>query len=370
MSGGPLTHAQWLAREPFTLMLGAGFFGFFSHAGFLQALEAADLRPRRVVGCSAGALAGGLWASGIEADALAHELRSLRRQEFWDPGLPLGGLLKGRKFNRELRRVLARSGVEHVHECPIPFTAIVHDVVRRRCVALDRGRLDLAIQASCTVPLMFRPVWVDGRLLVDGGVSDRAGTSAVASHERTLLHYLPPRRRALGTRRSAAPPEAPGRRLTVVTPDLPRVSPFRLDQGPVALERRGHPHVGAERSGHEDPSLPLDQPGTRDRQPWVPRRGIAGDHHVAGLCRLEGAARHVYELDRLGHGPQLPRGLAIATAHGGDELLEDGRRLVLVRNQANRDEAQLGQRHRRGPQQAARADAEDLLAAHPLQGGH
>ncbi|MEM9458106.1 MAG: patatin-like phospholipase family protein [Myxococcota bacterium] len=237
MSEAGLTRAQWLAREPFTLMLGAGFFGFFSHTGFLQAMEAAGLRPRRVVGCSAGALAGGLWASGLEAQVLAQELMSLRREEFWDPGVPLGGLLKGRKFNRKLREVLARSGVERVDECRVPFAAIVHDVVGRQCLALERGRLDLAIQASCTVPLMFRPVWMDGRLLVDGGVSDRAGLSAVAPGERVLMHFLPSRRRMFKARAAAPPSEIPGRRLRVITPDLPRVSPFRLDQGPIALRR-------------------------------------------------------------------------------------------------------------------------------------
>lgn len=231
------TRAQWLAREPFTLMLGAGFFGFFSHAGFLQALEAAGLRPRRVIGCSAGALAGGLWSSGLTGDELAQELLSLRREEFWDPGLPLGGLLKGRKFNRKLQQVLARSGARHLHECRVPFTAIVHDVVRRRTVAMSEGPIDLAIQASCTVPLMFRPVWVQGRLLVDGGVSDRVGMCAVGSDERVLMHYLPSRRRLLRPSRQAPPAEIPGQRLMMITPDLPRVSPFRLDQGPIALQR-------------------------------------------------------------------------------------------------------------------------------------
>jgi NTE family protein len=124
----------------------------------------------------------------------------------------------------------------------VPFTAIVHDVIRWRCVALDHGRLDLAIQASCTVPLMFRPLWVDGRLLVDGGVSDRAGLTAVEPTERVLMHYLPSRRRMFRPRRSP-PCELPGQRLMVVTPDLPRVTPFRLDQGPVAL-RRTREHVG------------------------------------------------------------------------------------------------------------------------------
>jgi NTE family protein len=235
-----LTPAQWLAREPFTLALGAGFFGFFAHTGFLQALEAAGLHPRRVVGCSAGALAGGLWASGLSAATLADELFALRREEFWDPGLPLGGLLRGRKFNAKLRRVLARSGIEHVHECRVPFAAIVHDVVRRRCLALEAGRLDLAIQASCAVPLMFRPLWVDGRLLVDGGVSDRIGEVALAPDERVLAHWLPSRHRVLRSSRQA--PATEPERLVVITPDLPQVTPFRLDQGPVAL-RRTREHI-------------------------------------------------------------------------------------------------------------------------------
>ncbi len=237
-----LTRAQWLAREPFTLALGAGFFGFFAHTGLLQALEATGLHPRRIVGCSAGALAGGLWASGLSADALAEELLTLRREEFWDPGLPLGGLLRGRKFNAKLRGVLARAGVEHVHECRVPFAAIVHDVVGRRCLALEAGRLDLAIQASCTVPLMFRPLWVDGRLLVDGGVSDRMGEVALGPDERVLGHYLPSRRRVLPTSRQPPPTDVPGRRMMVITPDLPRVSPFRLEQGPRAL-RHTRDHI-------------------------------------------------------------------------------------------------------------------------------
>ena len=51
-------------------------------------------------------------------------------------------------------RVLARSGVSRVEDCPLPFAAVVHDVVRRAAVPLERGPLDLAIRASCTVPLM------------------------------------------------------------------------------------------------------------------------------------------------------------------------------------------------------------------------
>jgi NTE family protein len=227
---------DWLGEEPFTLLLGAGFFGFFSHTGFLAALEEAGLAPRRVVGVSAGALAGGLWASGLSADRLGRELLALRRRDFWDPGLPLGGLLRGRKFAGLLEKLLAEAGVAQLEDCPVPFTAVAHDLLRGSTLVLDRGPIGVAIRASCTVPFMFRPVWSERRLLVDGGVSDRSGFKAIAPGERVLFHHLPSRRRGPG--RPQSPETVPGADAQMlVTPWLPRVTPFRLEHGRTALER-------------------------------------------------------------------------------------------------------------------------------------
>jgi NTE family protein len=219
---------EWLAERPFTLVLSAGFFGFFSHTGLLAALEREGLTPRRIVGVSAGALAGGLWAGGIDAQTLARELLALRRDAFWDPGLPLGGLLRGRKFAAELTRVLG--GPRAIEQCRVPFAAIVHDVLRRKPMSLERGELVHAIRASCTVPLMFRPIWQDGRLLVDGGVSDRIGRCALQDGERVLLHYIPSRNRW----RRAPAPTIDG--LVMVTPDVPALGPFALERGEEAYE--------------------------------------------------------------------------------------------------------------------------------------
>ncbi len=230
-----VTRRDWLAASPFTLALSGGFFGFFAHTGVLAALEEAGLRPARVVGVSAGALAGGVWASGLPAAALEEALVALRRAEFWDPGLPLGGLLKGRLFSAKLLDVLRPTGVRRVEETSVPFTPVVHDVLRRRPLALERGALDLAIRASCCVPLLFRPVRLDGRLLVDGGVSDRPGLTALREGERALLHHLRPHERRGLDRPPAAPPGVEAQVLTV--PDLPLVTPFALERGREALAR-------------------------------------------------------------------------------------------------------------------------------------
>lgn len=230
------TRAQWLGEAPFNLALSAGFFGFFSHAGLLQALEGRRLRPRRVVGVSAGALAGGLWASGVGAATLGRELVALRRTDFWDPGLPLGGLLAGRKFRRKLSELLG--GVHAFEDCPVEFRAVAHDVAARRSVVMDRGPLAVAIVASCTVPLMFRPVFHGGRVLVDGGVSDRYGLTALPAGERVLMHDLPSRRTLRWGKPCPLPTSVPGCPGPVLrTPDLPKVSPFALHHGPLALQR-------------------------------------------------------------------------------------------------------------------------------------
>ncbi|MCY0988846.1 patatin-like phospholipase family protein [Nannocystis sp. ILAH1] len=234
------SNREWLAAEPFTLALSAGFFGFFAHTGVLQALEEAGLAPRRIVGVSAGALAGGLWASGLSATELAEELLRLRRADFWDPGLPLGGLLKGGKFAAKLRSLLDDRGVGRVEDCRLPFAAVVYDIASRRVRAVDQGPLGPAIQASCTVPLMFRPLRHEGRLLLDGGVADRLGLCALQPGERALHHALRSRSpwRGLSAEVPKGLSDGPGRKVLMVD-DLPRVTPFRLDAGPAAL-RRGH----------------------------------------------------------------------------------------------------------------------------------
>jgi len=235
-----ITHRDWLAERPFTLVLSAGFFGFFAHTGLLTALEGAGVRPRRVVGISAGSLAGGLWAAGLDTETLTEELVRLQRGEFWDPGLPLGGLLKGKKFAAKLESLLSSCGVDSFAGCRVPFATIVHDLLRRRPEVVTAGPLAPAIQASCAVPLMFRPSRAPGQKLtrsvwVDGGVSDRYGISALGEDERALFHALPSQSAHSRLVRIQPLPLASPDRRVIVIPELPRVSPFRLPFGQVAL---------------------------------------------------------------------------------------------------------------------------------------
>jgi NTE family protein len=242
------THGDALAAEPFTLVLSAGFFGFYAHAGLLCALEQARVLPRRVVGTSAGAIAGGIWAAGVSSASMVELLANLRRDDFWDPtwtglrdasdgdpGTRLG-LLRGRKFDALLRSALANT--ERIEQCAIPFAAVTHELRARRPHVHEHGSLCTAIRASAALPLMFGPVRIAGRLHADGGISDRPGFSALTTGERVLYHHLPHRSRwpRLSGDEAAERRDTAARRVIVID-DLPRVHPGALERGALVLER-------------------------------------------------------------------------------------------------------------------------------------
>jgi NTE family protein len=173
-----------------------------------------------------------LWASGLAANAIKAELFALRRPHFWDPAPGLG-LLRGRLFRERLESLLV---ARTFAACRAPLAVSVYDLLSRSTRVVTDGELAPALQASCTVPLLFQPVWSGSRPMLDGGIADRPGILGLAPGERTLHHHLASRspwRRKDGD--SMQIPARPGL-LALVLGDLPRVGPFRLERGPHAYE--------------------------------------------------------------------------------------------------------------------------------------
>jgi NTE family protein len=228
-----LTLREWLSAQPFTLAMSSGFFGFFAHTGFLRALEHSGLTPAAMRGSSAGSLIAALWSAGLDTDTIAGELKTLRRSDFWDP-FPGPGILRGKKFQQKLADIMP---VHDFAGCRVPLHISVFDPLQRRTATLTDGDLISAVRASCAVPVMFHPVWRDRRPYYDGGIRDRPGTCGLAPTERLLYHHLLP---WAPWRDKKAPssriPARAGMRAVQVA-GLPKVSPFRLQRGPRALEQ-------------------------------------------------------------------------------------------------------------------------------------
>ncbi|MDB4959582.1 MAG: hypothetical protein JWO36_7151 [Myxococcales bacterium] len=220
--------ASWLAERPFSLAMSSGFFSFFAHTGMLATLTQKGFMPRLVSGSSAGALVGGAWGAGLEPHKLAAELLRLRRADFWDPA-PGAGLLAGKSFDRLLRDMLPVTAIER---CRVPVLVSVFDIMRRRTHIVRTGDLARAIRASCAVPGLFHPVWIDRRPYWDGGILDRPGLAGIPGGERVLFHHISSR----SPWRTTLPIPQRAGMVTLVIEGLPRSGPFRLPEGHRALE--------------------------------------------------------------------------------------------------------------------------------------
>lgn len=162
------------------LALGSGGARGYAHIGVIEVLEERGFEIAGVAGSSMGALVGGVWAAGKLAE-FEEWARSLTRADvlrMLDISLRAPGAMRAEKV---LERVQELVGDQLIENLRAPFTAVATDLLSRREVWLQRGRLDVAIRASIALPGIFTPVMLNGRLLADGGLMDPIPVSPTAA---------------------------------------------------------------------------------------------------------------------------------------------------------------------------------------------
>jgi len=197
--------AGFAETQPRTgLVLSGGAARGLAHIGVLKALEEQGVQIDAIAGTSMGAVIGGLYAAGYSVDELeklALELdwqqvlsddppredipfrrkqddrdflvkRKLSFRDDGSLGLPLG-VIQGQNLALLLERLLVHaSDIRDFDRLPIPFRAVATDIANDKKVIFRSGHLPQAIRASMSIPAVFAPVEIDGRLLVDGGMVD------------------------------------------------------------------------------------------------------------------------------------------------------------------------------------------------------
>jgi NTE family protein len=152
------------------LVLGAGGVRGWAHVGVLKALHEAGVPIAAIVGASAGALVGPMYAARRDVEAmlrlaLSADTPSLTRW-FLD-GLRIAPDAAG--FGRQLWQAY---GPLTFQELAVPFAAAVLDVAAGRRYLVAEGKVGRAVEASIRSPVLCPPVWIEGRPLVDGGLHD------------------------------------------------------------------------------------------------------------------------------------------------------------------------------------------------------
>lgn len=164
------------------LALGSGGPRGLAHVGVLKVLARNGIRPDIIAGTSIGALIGGVYAVSEDVDAVerlaySSDMKSVLSTLF-DPALRTG-LIKGEKATKFLRDHI---GDPDIASLPVRFFAVATDISTGDPVVFDQGSLVDAIRASVSIPLMFQPVNLDGRLLADGGLTQMVPVKVARDH--------------------------------------------------------------------------------------------------------------------------------------------------------------------------------------------
>jgi NTE family protein len=157
--------------------LGSGGARGWCHIGALKALAEEGVEPDIVAGCSMGALVGAAYVAG-KLDALEEWARALTWRKmtgFLDVSLASGGLIEGKRIVSFLSGLQDDAPIESLAK---PFTAIASDMATGREIWLQSGPVLGAVRASIALPGIISPTKLDGRWLLDGGMTNPVPVSA------------------------------------------------------------------------------------------------------------------------------------------------------------------------------------------------
>ena len=158
-------------RPKIGLALGSGGSRGLAHIGVIKVLEENNIPIDFIAGSSIGAMVGGFYAAGlsikeIEEIALSTNWRRVFSVLF-DPHLKQG-LIGGEKLKTFIENYINGKKFE---DCKVPFVTVATDLKTGEVVVLNKGEMAQAIRTSISIPLVFKPAEINGRMLVDGGLS-------------------------------------------------------------------------------------------------------------------------------------------------------------------------------------------------------
>lgn len=185
-------------RSTVGLVLGAGGIRGCAHAGALQVLDEAGIRPDLVVGASVGAMFGLALAAGVSPHRMARVIADAG--PFDIARFYLLGRLRADRRNPIARLLSDAADGKTFDDLELPFAVLATDMETGVPTVLRSGPVLRAVEASIALPFVARPVEIDGRFYVDGGLFDTApvGVARSLGADRVITvclgyNYLAPR---------------------------------------------------------------------------------------------------------------------------------------------------------------------------------
>lgn len=150
------------------LVLSGGGIRGVAHLGILKALQKTGVRFSHITGTSAGSIAGSFYAAGIDPEDAFDIFMRTNLTKFMRLALGSLGLFNIERTGEIFRRYLP----EKIEDLNIPLTICATNFSDGKVVYFEKGPLVPIIHASSCIPGVFKPIIIDNKMYVDGGVID------------------------------------------------------------------------------------------------------------------------------------------------------------------------------------------------------
>jgi len=189
------------ARRPRVgLALGGGGARGLAHIAMLEAFDELGIRPSVIAGTSIGAIYGAAYASGISGNDLRTHTREILAQRlglvrdlFVARARPLQRMVtlfanRGAILDPDalLDLIMPRRVAADFDALEIPLKIVASDFYEQEPTIFTEGSVRVAVAASMALPVIFQPVVVAGRALIDGGMTNPLPFD-ILSHESDIV---------------------------------------------------------------------------------------------------------------------------------------------------------------------------------------
>lgn len=153
------------------LVLSSGGARGMAHIGVIESLLSHGYEISSIAGSSIGSVVGAFYAAG-KLDEYREWLISLDRIDVFkliDFTFSIQGFVKGEKVFKSLEALIPDQNIEDLR---IPFCALATNIHEKKETVFSSGSIYDAMKASVAIPTVIKPVRINGKTYVDGGVTN------------------------------------------------------------------------------------------------------------------------------------------------------------------------------------------------------
>lgn len=162
-----------------SLCLSGGGAKGFAHIGVYKALQERSYEIQAVSGTSAGSIVAYFIAAGLSYEKMVEIARNTKFYSAFKFSLSPTGLVSLENISKILSKEVNISDYDKLN---MPLYICATDIESGEAEYFSEGPIYKQIVASCSIPMIFKPIEIDGKMYVDGGLANNLPREVLKEH--------------------------------------------------------------------------------------------------------------------------------------------------------------------------------------------